>query len=174
MPETLAIIPAQAGSYSQDIQEIFFESSTKKNFTSNQEREEFRWKYLDFYLTHYPEYAWLAVKGNKLLGYILGMPQTTDARLWEIQPHLKYFSDLYERFPAHLHLNTHADSRGQGVGSVLMQKMLHQFQHHGLAGVHIMTGPSAQNRHFYGKMGFDFTLEREGIYFMARSLMVRT
>jgi hypothetical protein len=31
---------------------------------------------MGFDLAHYPDYAWIAVKAGKVLGYVLGMPFT--------------------------------------------------------------------------------------------------
>lgn len=146
----------QIGDFVSQVSEIFFESSTKKEFKNKAERDAFEWKYLGFYLSHYPEYAWIAVKGEKVLGYVLGMPFSQDPSLYQIQPHMIAFEDYFELYPAHLHINCHADSRGQGVGKLLVLKLLNQLKNEGVSGLHIMTGSQSENRFFYQKLGFDF------------------
>lgn len=161
--------PRAMGLESQ-LADIFFESSTKKEFKDAEERRAFEWKYLGFYLSHYPEYAWVAVEEHKLLGYVLGMPFSQDPSLYQIQPHMKKFEAEFMEFPAHLHINCHADARGKGIGSKLVQTLLNQLTTEHIKGLHIMTGPASENRHFYHKLGFDFELEKEQILFMGKSL----
>jgi GNAT superfamily N-acetyltransferase len=148
------------------VEEIFFDTSTKKDFKDEAERLAFRWKYLDFYLSHYPEYAWVAFKDGKVLGYVLGMPFTHDPSLYQIQPHLKVFEDQFLEFPAHLHINCHHSSRGLGVGRLLVKTLLDQLSKEGVKGLHIMTGTESENRHFYLKLGFLHQLERNNILLM--------
>lgn len=158
---------------SSQLDEIFFESSMKKEFRDEAERKEFQWKYLGFYLAHYPEYVWVAYS-KKVLGYVLGMPVTKNPDLYKIQPHLKPFEDLFEKYPAHLHINCHFEARGLGVGSKLILAFEAQMRSLNLAGVHILTAPNSLNRSFYLKNGFTFESERlfgqNPILFMGRNL----
>lgn len=160
----------QFGNYRSQVDEIFFESSTKKDFKDAQEKESFNWKYLGFYLAHYPEYAWLVVKENQVLGYIVGMPFTQDPSLYQIQPHLQNFETDFTHYPAHLHINCHKDSRGQGVGQMLIQRLFAQLKAEGVKGLHILTGPLSDNCRFYRKLGFDSEITRNSIHFMGISL----
>lgn len=160
----------QLGDFRSQVDEIFFESSSKKDFKDAQEKAAFNWKYLGFYLAHYPEYAWLALQEGKVLGYILGMPFTHDPSLYGIQPHLKAFEEQFQNFPAHLHINCLHEARGKGIGKQLTLRLLNQLQGQGIKGLHIMTGPLSENRHFYEKLGFDFTLEKNGILLMGKTL----
>lgn len=160
----------QLGDFKTQVEDIFFESSTKKDFKDAQEKAAFSWKYLGFYLSHYPEYAWVAILEGKVLGYVLGMPFTQDPTLYSIQPHLKAFEEQFKKFPSHLHINCHHDARGKGVGKQLTLKLLDQLRTQGIQGLHIMTGPLSENRHFYEKLGFDFKLEKNGILLMGKKL----
>lgn len=160
----------QRGNFRQQVSEIFFESSTKKTFQDQKEREAFEWKYLGFYLSHYPEFAWIALKDQQVLGYAVGMPFTQDPTLYTIQPHLKIFEEHFKNFPAHLHINCHENSRGQGIGKMLVQMLLEQMRKEGVPGLHIMTGPDSENRHFYKKLNFNFELIIDGILLMGVEL----
>jgi hypothetical protein len=55
------------------IETIFFETSARKNFTSDQELKLFRYRYLDVYLTE-PDYCFIAFtldqSAIKILGYV--------------------------------------------------------------------------------------------------------
>ncbi len=156
----------QQADFFEQVREIFFESSSKKEFKNLQEKNQFEWKYLGFYLGHYPAYAWVAIENDKVLGYVLGMPWTQDPTLYEIQPHLKAFENLYSDFPAHLHINCHSQSRGKGIGKILVKKCLGQMIENNILGLHIMTGPASDNRVFYQKLGFSFVKELNSILFM--------
>ena len=152
------------------VKDIFFESSQKKQFADEKEKEAFAWKYLDFYKVHYPEYLWIALNQNKVLGYVLGMPFTKDSALYDIQPHLKKFEKFFDSYPAHLHINCHHESRGRGVGAQLIQHFLGHYQVEGIKGVHIITGSDARNRFFYRNLGFSFEYNLEGLCFMGKNL----
>lgn len=160
----------QLGDYRSQIDAIFFEASSKKEFKDQQEKDAFNWKYLGFYLAHYPEYAWIAINEHKVLGYIVGMPFTQDPSLYQIQPHLKAFSEEFKVYPAHLHINCHESSRGLGIGKLLTVKLMDQLKREGVKGLHIMTGPASDNRAFYTKLGFDFEENRNSILLMGRVL----
>jgi len=155
-----------AHSYLPQVSEIFFEASTKKDFKDQHEKDAFFWKYVGFYLINFPEYAWLAVDEGKVLGYVLGMPRSQDPDLYAIQPHLKAFEEHFTAYPAHLHVNCHIDARGRGVGKKLVLKLMSQLKDQQVPGLHIMTGPTSDNKAFYQKLGFDFEVERNSILFM--------
>jgi len=155
--------------FEAEVRDIFIESSTKKVFESQKEKDDFDWKYVGFYLSHYPKYAWLAVRDEKVLGYVLGMPFTQDPSLYMIQPHLKAFEEHFKSYPAHLHINCHESSRGLGVGKLLVEKLLNQLKEQGVSGLHIMTGPASDNQMFYQKLGFDFKVVEGMILFMGKN-----
>ncbi len=155
-----------------ELREIFFESSARKDFKDEAERDIFYRKYVGLYLEEAPELA-LVAKSDKILGYILGM-EKNEGEVRVLQPHLEIFSDLFERFPAHLHINLHKDSRGLGIGSKLLIEFENLLSKKGVAGVHLMTSPSSRNSSFYRKNGYLFEETREysgnGILFMGKPL----
>ncbi len=156
-----------------ELREIYFETSAKKDFRNEQEREAFFRKYLGHYLEHYAEYFWIA-KSDRILGYMAGSPVTRNEAFYELQPHLRTFESFYETYPAHLHVNFHSDARGMGLGSKLFLELEKQFQRMNITGVHIMTGPDSRNKSFYQRLGFNFevTLDFQGtdILLMGKSL----
>lgn len=142
----------------KEIDEIFFESSVKKTFKSEKERLDLRWKYLGFYLEKYPDLVWVAYSG-KVLGYCLGMPKTRDTELYAAQPHLQVFEEHYKDYPAHLHINCHAEARGQGIGTKLVQELENDLRAENIKGVHLMTSRDARNHSFYQRLGYDYECE---------------
>lgn len=145
--------------YFEDVMDIFFESSTKKDFASMEERTRFLVKYLGVYVQSYPELCLVAVKEGRVLGYCCGMPHTPQ-ELYQLQPHLELFKDQNELYPAHLHINCHSDARSQGVGTLLMNEFEMYMKNEGVSGIHIITSPGAQNVNFYKKLHYTHQLER--------------
>jgi ribosomal protein S18 acetylase RimI-like enzyme len=155
-----------------ELKEIFFESSARKEFKDEDEKEKFYRKYLGLYLEISPELA-LVAKSDKVLGYILGQ-ENSDGKVRVLQPHLDVFKDLFDCFPAHLHINLHRDSRGLGIGSKLLIEFENLLINKGIKGVHLMTSPSSRNSSFYRRSGYHFEETRDyagnGILFMGKSL----
>ena len=168
-----AVIVPYQDSMNKEVREIFFESSTKKSFKDDAEKEAFYEKYLGFYLRNFPELAWVAM-GTRVLGYVIVAPTSDDQKLLELQPHLKIFTEHFASYPAHLHINCHHESRGLGVGSKLIAEAEKKLRALNIKGLHIMTGHDAANKSFYKKLGFDFQTELNfhgsTILFMGKSL----
>lgn len=142
-----------------EMKQIFFESSTKKDFNNEDEKEAFYQKYLGYYVKHFPDLAFVALK-DKVLGYVVAAPVSDSSDLFKIQPHLPLFQEEFAIYPAHLHINCHRESRGQGIGSKLILEIEKKLKELRITGVHIMTGPLSENRSFYKKLGFDHTIEQ--------------
>lgn len=154
-----SVVPYEA-KYLEEVREIFFESSTKKEFKSSEEKEVFFYKYVGFYLKHYPELA-LVYVADRVLGYVLGSPGSSEIELNSIQPHLRIFAKEFPKYPAHLHINCHYESRGKGVGGQLIQSFEELLKARKIRGLHIMTAPDAMNKNFYKKLGFDHEVIEE-------------
>lgn len=150
-------MPALIRNFEQDdlgeVREIFFESSSRKVFASEEERQSFFYKYVGIYLEHYPQFAFVAVE-HRVLGYVLGAPLTNDPALLKVQPHLALFGAWFEIYPAHLHINCHVDARGKGLGKRLVERLEKLVKAIRINGLHIMTGVDAENKNFYLRLGF--------------------
>jgi ribosomal protein S18 acetylase RimI-like enzyme len=130
------------------------------------------------------DYLWIAEdESGALAGYLMGCPDTSAYNRW-FRRHartvmwrfvtLRYrgltrrtlsfiwrylhlrvpYLDL-SPYPAHLHINTRADRRGQGIGTQLMTAYLEQLRRERIRGVHLET--SSENRiavPWYEKLGF--------------------
>ncbi|MEO1711269.1 MAG: hypothetical protein AAFR70_13475 [Pseudomonadota bacterium] len=144
------------------VNEIFFSTSNRRSFASNQERACFRNLWLGQYLETYPELALLAVdrragKGPpKVVGYAVGWLQSplADPRFSS----LGYFpalADSLARYPAHLHINLHAHYRSAGLGSLLICTLCSDIAAKQIPGIHVVTGHGARNTAFYQRNGFE-------------------
>lgn len=157
----------------EELREIYFQSSTRKDFKDAHDKEAFFQKYLGYYLSRFPEYVWVA-KSDRILGYIVCAPVSQDPDLYLLQPHLGTFEKYFGDYPAHLHVNFHEGARGLGLGSKLFSELEKELQRMKIRGVHIMTGPDSRNKSFYQRLGFHFevTLEFRGspILLMGKSL----
>jgi GNAT superfamily N-acetyltransferase len=75
----------------------------------------------------------------------------------------RYFSDGARRawrsqFPAHLHINLTAESRGRGLGRLLLEDYFERLRADGVPGVHVHCGAAPVE--FYRKTGFEVLEER--------------
>lgn len=159
----------------KSIRSIFFESSSRTEFADESEKERFFQRWTEYYLSEYPDWVYLAFDdANRVLGYLMGCPESlraVDHYRRSLKSYL-LFADLFESFPAHLHINLASQARGQGIGGRLIETFVSDLRP--IPGVHIVTFPQARNRGFYLKSGFQFLLEREQdgrkFLFMGRQL----
>lgn len=156
------------------VREIFFLSSSRQSFASSEEKETFFDNWTDYYAAH--GVTLVAKDGENVLGYLMGCADSA-AALSFYENRVRYYSlfkDLFPRFPAHLHINCHPDSRGKGVGRLLIERFVVEMRAAGACGVHLVTQPFVDNRHFYRKTGFTFETIREwkgnALLFMGRSI----
>lgn len=157
------------------VEEIFFLSSSLKSFTSEERRLAFYKRWCRDYQNLYPEEFFIAMEEGKILGYLSGCSDSTRAMNEVSVPGYAVFQDLFLTFPAHLHINFHPDSRGKGLGGLLMNHYMSYLKLNNVMGVHLVTSPDAQNVSFYQRLGYTKTETREfngmPLYFMGRVLI---
>ena len=161
------------------LDKIFFESSNTQSFASDEARAEFRERWLGRYLTHDPDWAYVAQRTDgQIAGYLAGAlsdPALTP-RFSGI-PYFAAFKDLTRRYPAHLHVNLSGGQRSQGIGSALVERFVHDASDAGAPGVHVVTSRGARNVGFYVRNGFaEVGALGEGareVVFLARTLPQR-
>ncbi len=140
------------------VNRIFFETSTAAHQLSAKGREKLQFKYLDYYKIYHPTYFLVLceIDSDKPLGYVCGVPNISkEKKLIKATPYLNSFMDLLKDYPANLHINMAAESRGQGLGSGLIQKFQSLLAADSIHGMHIITAPTARNSSFYQQNGFD-------------------
>ena len=156
--------------------EIFFESSSRTSFASPEERAAFLERWTGYYLRQWRERVllWREPDGS-IAGYLTGCLDSEGAEpLYHAIGSYGLFTDLFEAFPAHLHVNCHARWRGQGIGSRLVERFAADCGAAGLPGLHIVTGEGARNVDFYHRLGFRLrdtrTWAGRRLLFMGRTL----
>lgn len=153
---------ADLESLRQPLDAIFFEASHTKSFESAALRDAFRARWLGRYLEARPDLAHMLfvdrrIAPQTLAGYVIGAHE--DPALTDRYDDIGYFhllADVTRLFPAHLHINMRQDMRGQGLGSLLIERFVADVAAAGLPGVHIVTGASLRNVDFYRHNGFAF------------------
>lgn len=139
-----------------DLDRIFFTSSGTQTFESHEQRAAFRERWLGRYLTHHPDWTFVAVSPDgQCVGYVIGSPDdpAQTARFDDIG-YFKSIGHVTARYPAQLHVNVLAEYRGTGLGSRLVAAFADQAKAQGLPGVHIVTGLGMRNAEFYARNGF--------------------
>ncbi len=158
------------------LERIFFESSGKKNFSSDAERQAFLERWIGRYLTCDPDWVYVALNcEGELSGYLVGCledPAKT-SRFADIG-YFKDFAALTESYPAHLHVNIAPAWRNQGLGSQLIDTFLVDAARTGAPGVHVVTGAESRNIRFYESNGFHVlgrtNSNARDVVFLGRSL----
>jgi GNAT superfamily N-acetyltransferase len=152
--EVLRAIKASSADL-ENIKEIFFEASNKKEFSSEESKKRFFHTWCGQYLEKYPEHFLLAKKGGVLLGYCCAHPNSLLALEEFKVPGQSCFEEHFKDFPVHLHINCHKKSRGMGIGRILIESQAKNFKE----GMHIITDKKADNYGFYQALGFNFEVE---------------
>ncbi len=145
----------------KQVKEIFFEASIRKNFESDEEKEQFFDRWCGVYWNHYPEHFYLALEGDQLLGYLSGCADSLKALEVLNMPGYKEFSDDFSLFPAHFHINCHHSQRGLGIGGKLTDWFCDALRGENVKGVFIITAPMSRPTSFYMKKGFNHSFTRE-------------
>ena len=145
-----------------DVKNIFNADQTHQ---SEDDKAKFEDQWLGPYLKDHPKdsHFFLAQESDgETIGYLLG---TTNSHSFvkSFEDRVKVYSlyeDLFDDYPAHLHINLSPKCRGKGVGSQLMTKFLDFLKSEKVKGIHLVTSKAARNVSFYEKNGFSFRSER--------------
>jgi ribosomal protein S18 acetylase RimI-like enzyme len=152
------------------VENIFFVSSSLKSFSSEERKQAFYKRWCKDYQQFYPEEFYIMIEDGKVLGYLSGCCDSTKALEVLEVPGYSAFKDLFDIYPAHLHINFHPQSRGRGLGSLLIRHYVSSLKSIKLHGLHLVTSRDAQNVSFYERLGFSFTEGRKfnemELYFM--------
>lgn len=150
--------------YLSDPEAVFWETANTTEFASATERSAFHWRYFGYYAAHVPWLFFVARTDQpepEVLGYICGVADTrSHSELYRVAAHVAVFDDLYDAYPAHLHINLTAASRGLGLGGRLVAAFSAAVATEGAAGLHLVTSPGARNVSFYHRQGFVHAVER--------------
>lgn len=156
-----------------EIDAIFFEASGTKTFAAEAERAAFRERWLGRYLKHEPEWAYLAIAGDRnVAGYLVG---SIDASARPADSgYLEEFEPFAADYPAHLHVNLAPTFRNRGIGRDLIAAFAADAARAGARGMHVVTAAGARNVGFYERAGFHIlarsTVGGRELVFLGRKL----
>lgn len=172
----LSFLPPEQIERENELREIFFLSSNRHEFLTEEEKQNFWHRWTDYYFTKCPDLIFVYMVNEKIAGYILGSADSTKAQteLTKDLPSFTLFSDMFPKYPGHLHINLHPDYRGQGMGGLLIKSLCRELHRRGCPGVHLVTAPEARNVSFYRQQGFTHEQTRDWkdspLLFIAREL----
>ena len=139
-----------------DIDDIFFTSSARRNFCSQEERQAFREMSLGRYIEKHRSSFFLALDADgRAVGYLAGCLENPI-----ILGHFNdvaYFHDIEDicrDYPAHLHVNVAERYRNRGLGTALVRRFVEWAKLHSIEGIHVVTSSTAQSIPFYRRSGF--------------------
>lgn len=152
--------PSQFEKVISEIRDIFFLSTSIKEFSSDERKEAFFKRWCGDFIKLFPGSFYLMVQEGKLLGYLSGCLDSQGATSILEVPGFLLFEDQFASFPAHLHINFHPDCRGRGLGSNLVVAFIEDLKKQKIRGVHLVTSPEAKNISFYQRLGFTHEIQR--------------
>jgi ribosomal protein S18 acetylase RimI-like enzyme len=169
--------PADQARLMPEFREVFFLTSSRKNFASTEEREKFWRGWTEYYFVNEPQHIYVALSPEGFLqGYLTGSQDSRKAQP-EIEsriPSYACFADLFGGFPAHLHINCHPNAQRTGLGRHLIETFVRDLRSSSTAGLHIVTSPGEDNVLFYRRLGFTQEVGRNWngypLLFMGRKL----
>lgn len=141
----------------RDIETIFFVTSATGGGLSGDARDRFFRRWTGYYLAACAEsvFVWREPSGENA-AYLTGCLDSAAAAsaLRDEIFYFRHFAPHYTDYPAHFHINCRPERQGRGLGRALVAAFVGQCVERGVAGVHVVTGRDARNRHFYDKNGF--------------------
>jgi ribosomal protein S18 acetylase RimI-like enzyme len=152
--------PTQFEKVILEIRDIFFLSTSIKEFSSEERKEAFFKRWCGDFINLFPGSFYLMKEEGKLLGYLSGCLDSQAATPILEVPGYLIFEDQFAAFPAHLHINFHPDCRGRGLGSNLVVAFIEDLKKQKSKGVHLVTSPDAKNISFYQRLGFTHEIQR--------------
>ncbi len=156
--------------------------------------------YVAPYVIHEPEFAYVLLAENKVVGYLLGVLDTksfentlvekywpiTKAKYQQIDFEITHsdqellaelgkqgFSDerLTQKYPSHLHIDIVESHQSAGYGKSMIAYLLSELKQAGSSGVHLhMSASNDRARVFYRKFGFIEVVENANECIMGLAL----
>lgn len=147
-----------------DLRRIFF-ATAQVPLKTEEEREKLFWRYAGIYTQNWPDDTFFAchLDTNETMGYLLGCRDSRKAAdlLTPLTNSYALFSDLFDRYPAHLHMDVDPAFQGRGIGSFLLQEYIIELKKFNVRGLHIVTAPELRNANFYLKHKMKHQVVRE-------------
>lgn len=158
------------------VEHIFFQSAQKSYFSSDIERINFRFKWLDAYLDEAPQNTLLFLSSeSKVIGYLVGwLNSQHKVELFANIPYYSHLKEHYVPYPAHFHINVLETERDKGIGAELVTAFIKLCHDIHICGIHVITNATNRNRRFYSRCGFslvhDFLWEDHALVMLGKKL----
>jgi ribosomal protein S18 acetylase RimI-like enzyme len=148
---------ADFASLLDEIDEIFFESSAKRDFRSRQEKESFREASLGRYIVQHPDTFFVALNNDERpVGYLAGcLENPTKLDHFNDIAYFQLIDDICENYPAHFHVNIAEKYRHRGMGTKLVERFAEWAELNRVQGIHLVTSSTSRSIPFYQKFGFN-------------------
>ena len=139
-----------------EIDDIFFASSAKQDFSSNRERDVFRERWLGRYIANHSESFFVALdESGCAVGYLAGcLKNPTELVHFSDIEYFQTIGDICRDYPAHLHINVAPQWRNHGLGAALVERFALWARLHSLEGIHLVTSSTSRSIPFYRRSGF--------------------
>jgi GNAT superfamily N-acetyltransferase len=139
-----------------DIDDIFFQSSAKHDFSSKEEKQAFREMSLGRYIEKHCSSFFVALDADgRAVGYLAGCLENpiTLGRFNDVA-YFRSIEDICRDYPAHLHVNVAEGYRNRGLGTALVGRFVEWAELHSVKGIHLVTSSTARSIPFYRRSGF--------------------
>lgn len=153
------------------VRNIFWETSAKDSFKSQEEKEHFEYIYLGYYLKEFIDCFFVYKEDEVVLGYICCEPFiSSGSNVYKHLPYHENFRENFKEYPSELHINLSTKSQGKGIGSKLIDYLCAQLIEKKSSGVTAFTLFHAENVKFYKKNGFEEAAHSNGILMLGKKL----
>jgi GNAT superfamily N-acetyltransferase len=139
-----------------DIDNIFFQSSAKRDFSSQEEKQAFREMSLGRYIEKHRGSFFVALDADgRAVGYLAGcLENPITLNHFNDVAYFRSIEDICRDYPAHLHVNVAKRHRNRGLGTALVGRFVEWAKLHSLEGIHLVTSSTARSIPFYRRSGF--------------------
>jgi GNAT superfamily N-acetyltransferase len=147
---------ADFATYLGDIDDIFFQSSAKRDFSSQEEKQAFREMSLGRYIEKHLSSFFVALDADgRAVGYLAGsLENPITLNHFNDVAYFRSIEDICRDYPAHLHVNVAERYRNRGLGTSLVGRFVEWAKLHSVKGIHLVTSSTAQSIPFYRRSGF--------------------
>jgi GNAT superfamily N-acetyltransferase len=138
-----------------EIDDIFFESSARRDFCSREEKQSFREMSLGRYIAKHRDSFFVALDNARCVGYLAGcLENPTKLTHFNDVSYFRYIEDICQDYPAHLHINIAERYRNRGLGATLVKRFADWAKLHSVGGIQIVTSSDSRSIPFYRRLGF--------------------
>jgi GNAT superfamily N-acetyltransferase len=139
-----------------DIDDIFFKSSVRRDFSGQDEKQAFREMSLGRYIEKHRSSFFVALDDDgRTVGYLAGcLENPLTLNHFNDVSYFGCIGDICQDYPAHFHVNVAERYRNRGLGTALVQRFADWAKLHSVKGIQIVTSSTSRSIPFYQRSGF--------------------